>query len=64
MSTTEPVPAGVKRMATLVMCDKLVSHINDGVRLQSFARAFGKVIGQLDLLASLLTEKYPRTVTS
>jgi len=64
MSTAEQVPAGVKRMATLVMRDKLVSHINEAVRYLSFARAFGKVIGRLDLLASLLTEKYPLAVTS
>jgi hypothetical protein len=54
MSTAEPEPAGVKRMATLVMRDKLVSRINENVRHPGLACAFGKVIGRLDLLASLL----------
>ena len=40
----------------------LSDEINDGQRNLSFEREFGKVIGRLDLLASLLTEKYRRVV--
>ena len=40
----------------------LSDEINDGQRNLSFEREFGKVIGRLDLLAGLLTEKYRRAV--
>ena len=40
----------------------LSDEINDGQRNLSFEREFGKVIARLDLLASLLTEKYRRVV--
>ena len=40
----------------------LSDEINESQRNLSFEREFGKVIGRLDLLASLLTEKYRRVV--
>ena len=40
----------------------LSDEINERERNLSFEREFGKVIGRLDLLASLLTEKYRRAV--
>ena len=40
----------------------LSDEINDGQRNLSFEREFGKVIARLDLLASMLTEKYRRVV--
>ena len=42
----------------LLLSDK----INERERNLSFEREFGKIIGRLDLLASLLTEKYRRAV--
>ena len=40
----------------------LSDEINERERNLSFEREFGKVIGRLDLLASMLTEKYRRAV--
>ena len=40
----------------------LSDEINESQRNLSFEREFGKVIGRLDLLANLLTEKYRRAV--
>jgi len=40
----------------------LADEINERERNLSFEREFGKVIGRLDLLASVLTEKYRRAV--
>lgn len=40
----------------------LSDEINERERNLSFEREFGKIIGRLDLLASLLTEKYRRAV--
>ena len=40
----------------------LSDEINERERNLSFEREFGKVIGRLDLLSSLLTEKYRRAV--
>ena len=40
----------------------LSDEINESQRNLSFEREFGKVIERLDLLASLLTEKYRRAV--
>ena len=40
----------------------LSDEINDRQRNLSFQRGFGRVIGRLDLLAGLLTEKYRRAV--
>ena len=40
----------------------LSDEVNERERNLSFEREFGKVIGRLDLLANLLTEKYRRAV--
>jgi len=40
----------------------LSDDINERERNLSFAREFGKIIGRLDLLSSVLTEKYRRAV--
>lgn len=40
----------------------LSNEINDLERNLSFEREFGKIIGRLDLLSALLTEKYRRAV--
>ena len=40
----------------------LSDEINDRERNLSFEREFGKIIGRLDLLSSVLTEKYRRAV--
>jgi hypothetical protein len=40
----------------------LSDEINERERNLSFEREFGKVIGRLDLLSSMLTEKYRRAV--
>lgn len=40
----------------------LADEINDQERNLSFEREFGKIIGRLDLLSSVLTEKYRRAV--
>ena len=40
----------------------LSDEINERERNLSFEREFGKIIGRLDLLASMLTEKYRRAV--
>ena len=40
----------------------LSDEINERERNMSFEREFGKVIGRLDLLASMLTEKYRRAL--
>ena len=40
----------------------LADEINDQERNLSFEREFGKIIGRLDLLSAMLTEKYRRAV--
>ena len=42
----------------------LVDEITERERNLSFEREFGKVVGRLDLLSSVLTEKYRRAVIS
>ena len=75
ISPSELAQFDSNRMATQCMRDNLASRknaqglplllsdeINERERNLSFEREFGKVIGRLDLLASLLTEKYRRAV--
>ena len=60
INTPWPDLQGKRDIAALSLL--LSDEINERERNLSFEREFGKIIGSLDLLSSVLTEKYRRAV--
>ena len=60
INTPWPGLQGKRDIAALSLL--LSDEINERERNLSFEREFGKIIGRLDLLSSVLTEKYRRAV--